>query len=164
VDLELSRTGSGGPWTPIVSGVRNTGHYEWPATGPAAASNAFLRVTARDFAGYPANDRSNLAFSIGVAVAGVEPTLERGPLVSLTLGPNPARVRTELRFALSAPATAKFRLLDVQGREVWASPSQSYAAGEHVMACGLEHVPSGLYFMRCEHASGSRDTRLIVFR
>ncbi|HMA47501.1 MAG TPA: hypothetical protein VKP11_09925, partial [Frankiaceae bacterium] len=29
VDVELSRTGTGGPWTLLAGGLRNTGHFEW---------------------------------------------------------------------------------------------------------------------------------------
>jgi hypothetical protein len=164
VDVELSRTGTGGPWTLLAGGLRNTGHFEWPVTGPAAAGNAFIRVTARDFAGNPANDRSNAAFSIGSAVAGVDPGMGRGPLVSFAMGPNPARLETNLRFTLRQAVRAGFRLLDVQGREVWSSPEQPYAAGDHVVECQLQGVRPGLYFLRFEHGGEADLTRLAVYR
>jgi len=164
VDVELSRTGTGGPWTLLAGGLRNTGHFEWPVTGPGAAGSAFVRVTGRDFAGNTANDRSNAAFSIGAAVAGVDPTLGQGPLVSFAMGPNPARLETDLRFTLRQPMRAGFRLLDVQGREVWSSPEQAYDAGQHVVECQLRGVRPGLYFLRFEHGGDAELTRLAVFR
>jgi len=164
VDVELSRTGTGGPWTLLAGGLRNTGHFEWTVTSPNVAANAFLRVTARDFAGNAANDRSNAAFSIGAAVAGVDPALGLGPLVSFAMGPNPARLETNLRFTLRQPMRAGFRLLDVQGRELWSSPERPYEAGEHVVACPLGDVRPGLYFLRFEHGSEATLTRLAVFR
>jgi hypothetical protein len=164
VDVELSRTGTGGPWTLLAGGLHNSGHFEWPVTGPNVAGNAFLRVTARDFGGNTANDRSNAAFSIGAAVAGVDPTLGRGPLISFAMGPNPARLETSLRFSLRQPLRAGFRLLDVQGREVWSSPEQAYEAGDHVVGCSLGEVRPGLYFLRFEHGGEAQLTRLAVVR
>ncbi|HEY6196172.1 MAG TPA: hypothetical protein VI504_14135 [Candidatus Eisenbacteria bacterium] len=164
VDLELSRTGSGGPWALLAAGVRNTGHYEWLVSGPAVVSGAWLRVTAHDFAGNAGNDLSNLAFSIGAGIASVDPGTGRGGLVSFALGPNPARLRTDLRFSLRQTLRARFRLVDVQGREVWASPEQSYAPGEHLLSCGLQSLAPGLYFMRFELGRESRTARLVVVR
>jgi hypothetical protein len=164
VDIELSRAGSGGPFVTLASGLPNTGDYEWLVTAPAAAGSAFLRVTARDFAGNPANDKSNAGFTIGSAVASVDPGLERGALVTFALGPNPANVRTDLRFTLRHPMRAGFRLLDLQGRQVWGSPERAYEAGDHVLPCDLETVRPGLYFLRFEHEAGTTTTRLAVFR
>jgi hypothetical protein len=164
VDVELSRTGTGGPWTLLAGGLRNTGHFEWPVTGPSAAGTAFVRVTARDFAGNTANDRSDAAFSIGAAVAGVDPARGQGPLVTLALGPNPARLSTNLRFTLRVALRAGFRLLDVQAREVWSSPEQAYEAGDHAVSCPLEGVRPGLYFLRFEHGGAADLTRLAVYR
>ena len=162
-DFELSRTGSSGPWTMLAAGMRNTGQFTWLVTGPAVAGNAWLRVTARDFAGNVAGDRSDLAFTIGAPVASVGPP-QGELLTAFTLGPNPARLGTELRFSLREPARTRFRLLDVQGREVWSSPEQVFQAGEHMLACELRGVAPGLYFMRFERGSQSRSARLIVFR
>jgi hypothetical protein len=164
VDVELSRAGTGGPWTLLAGGLRNTGHYEWPVTGPSVAANAFFRVTARDFASNTANDRSDAAFSIGSAVAGVDPARGQGPLVSFAMGPNPARLETSLRFTLRASVRAGFQLLDVQGREIWSSPEQGYDAGDHAVACPLQGVRPGLYFLRFEHGGETELSRLAVLR
>ena len=97
-------------------------------------------------------------------VASVDPGSDRGGLASFALGPNPAGLRTDLRFALRAPLRARFRLVDVQGREVWGSPEQSYASGEHVLSCALQSLAPGLYFMRSELGRESRTVRLVVIR
>ena len=163
-DFELSRVGPGGPWTMLAAGLRNTGQYAWLVTGPAVAGNAWLRVTARDFAGNLANDRSDAGFSIGAPIASVGPAQGGSSLMWFSLGPNPARLGTAMRFALREPALARFRLLDVQGREVWASQEQIFQAGEHLLDCQLRNVTPGLYFMRFERGSESRTARLVVFR
>jgi hypothetical protein len=94
----------------------------------------------------------------------VDPTLGQGPLVSMTLGPNPARLASTIRFTLRQPMSAGLRLLDVQGREVWASDEQPYAAGDHVVECQLREVRPGLYFLRFEHGGKADLTRLAVVR
>jgi len=161
VDVELSRAGSGGPWVTLASGLRNTGHFEWPVTGPAVAAGAWLRVSARDFAGNLGSDLSNAAFSISGPVASVDPARA---LESFSLGPNPARLQTQVRFSLRGPTRATIRLMDVQGRQVWGRPEQSYAAGQHAMPCEVSSLRPGLYFLRLEHSGGSRVTRLAVCR
>ncbi len=161
VDFELSRTGAGGPWTLLAAGLPNTGDFNWVVTAPNVAANAFLRVTARDFAGNLANDASNAAFSIGVPTTSVGPRVGDGTLV---LGPNPARIRTDLRFTLQAPGRARFHLLDVQGRQVWASSELELDAGEHVYPVDLRGVRAGLYFLYFEHGQVAQTTRLVVIR
>ena len=69
-----------------------------------------------------------------------------------------------MRFSLREATRATIRLMDVQGRQVWGRPEQSYAAGQHVMPCELSSLRPGLYFLRLEHSGGSRVTRLAVCR
>jgi hypothetical protein len=164
VDLELSRSGPGGPWTLLAAGLRNTGSHAWDVSGPEAPGTAYVRVTARDFAGNLASDVSDLAFTIGAAVLSVGPGAG-GPLAgSLVLGPNPAHDRAMLRFALRQPLRARLRLMDVQGREVGGSPERSYAAGEQVVPVELRAIPAGLYFLRFESGRTARTVRLAVIR
>jgi hypothetical protein len=161
IDLEISRTGAGGPWTTLAAGLPNTGDFDWLVTGPASAGNAFLRVTARGFGGATTTDLSDAAFTIGELIAGVEPG---GGALALALGPNPARIVTDLRFTLREPARVRLRLVDVQGRVAWSSPERSLAAGAHVVPCALDGVAPGLYFMRVERGHESTSTRLVVVR
>lgn len=67
VDLELSRSGPGGPWESIAVGVPNTGTYAWVVTGPPTLL-AILRATAADAAGNTANDVSDQTWIIEEAV------------------------------------------------------------------------------------------------
>lgn len=64
VDLYLSRSGAGGPWTPIALAAPNTGAYAWTATGPGVIGNAFVRVVASDACGSAGEDAGNAGFSI----------------------------------------------------------------------------------------------------
>lgn len=64
VDVYLSRTGPGGPWTAIALGLPNTGSTTWTVTGPSVAGNAWVRVVAADPCGSTGADVSDAAFSI----------------------------------------------------------------------------------------------------
>jgi hypothetical protein len=143
VDVELSRAGTGGPWTLLAAGLRNTGHFEWTVTGPnvrgervPARHRARLRRQRRE---RPQQRRVLDRRRRGGRGSHVGP----GPLVSFAMGPNPARLETSLRFTLRQPMRAGFRLLDVQGREVWSSPEQPYEAGDHVVGCPLGRCGRG---------------------
>jgi hypothetical protein len=63
VDLEISRTGVGGPYTTIATNVPNSGTYNWSVVGPTS-NNVILRVTARDAAGNTGVDVSDQEWAI----------------------------------------------------------------------------------------------------
>jgi hypothetical protein len=153
VDVELSRTGTGGPWTLLAGWPAQHRALRVAGVGAECAGTAFLRVTARDFGGNTANDRSNAAFSIGAAVAGVDPR-RPGPLISFAMGPNPARLETSLRFTLRQPLRAGFRLLDVQAARCGRARSRPYEAGDHVVGCPLGEVRPGS--TSCGSSTGER--------
>jgi len=70
VDLELSRSGSAGPWESIATGVPNTGTYQWLASGPAT-SLAILRARASDAAGNSGLDASDQTWTLEPATTAV---------------------------------------------------------------------------------------------
>jgi subtilisin family serine protease len=63
VDLNLSRSGPGGPWESIASGVANSGSYNWLVTDPPT-NTAYLQVVAHDAAGNTGSDLSDNAWTI----------------------------------------------------------------------------------------------------
>ena len=67
VDLELSRSGPGGPWETIAVNEPNDGTYDWVATGPPTVL-AILRATAKDAAGNTGSDVSDLPWIIEAPV------------------------------------------------------------------------------------------------
>lgn len=65
VDILLSRNGVNGSYSPLFTGIANTGSIPWTVTGPATIGyKAFLKVIARDAAGNTGEDKSNAAFRI----------------------------------------------------------------------------------------------------
>ena len=72
VDLLISRSGAGGPFSAIATSIANTGSYNWTVTGPTTA-NAFLKVIARDPSNNSSEDVSDAAFAIETAPPAVDP-------------------------------------------------------------------------------------------
>jgi subtilisin family serine protease len=110
VDLELSRTGVGGPYLPIATGVANTGSYNWNVSGPVT-NNAILRVTARDAALNAGVDVSDQEWAIAdppvattVAMFRAEPTADGVRLVWQFTDPSQfTRVAVERALASQGP-------------------------------------------------------------
>jgi len=50
---------------------------------------------------------------------------------------------------------------DVFGRRAMEGPSGDYAAGSHLLSLDVEHLPSGIYFLRAD-AAGRREIRKIT--
>jgi hypothetical protein len=148
VDLDLSRTGSGGPFESIAAGIANTGSFSWNVTGPVSAS-AFLRVTARDSTSNTGQDLSNAAFSIA-AVAGVFD----GPITEFALAPvlpNPVHGGTRFLFAMPKDASIHLSVHDVQGRELLVLADGPFPAGRHSIdwtSSAHTRLGPGLYFVR----------------
>jgi hypothetical protein len=63
VDLLLSRSGAGGPWESLATGLPNTGSWGWSVTGPAS-SNCYLKVVAHDAMENVGSDLSDAAAAI----------------------------------------------------------------------------------------------------
>jgi len=164
VDLELSRTGAGGPWESIVSGTANTGTYNWLPTAPAT-SHALLRVTAHDAAANSGQDVSNAEFRIA------DPTdvSGDGPVTAFALSPvwpNPVRGETRFRFALPQATHVRLSLLDVQGRERLRLAEGTFAAGRHALDWrpATAGLGPGLYFVRLSLPGRDLTRRFAVVR
>jgi hypothetical protein len=148
VDLDLSRTGSGGPFESIAAGTANTGSFDWVVTAPITAT-AFLRVTGRDSTGNTGADLSNASFSI----AGTAGVLD-GPITEFGLAkvlPNPVHGGTRFVFAMPTDANVHLSVHDVQGRELLVLADGPFPAGRHSIdwtSSARTHLDPGLYFVR----------------
>ncbi len=89
VNLDLSRTGAGGPWESIATGQPNSGSYAWNVNGPGT-TQAILRVTASDAAGNSGSDVSDAVWTIETPVPVI------APMVNVVAKPGANRV--EWRF------------------------------------------------------------------
>jgi hypothetical protein len=163
VDVLLSRTGPGGPWETIASGIPNSGSTSWTVTGPPSAS-AFVRVVAHDAAANSGEDLSNAAFDI-VNTAGVGD----GAPLAFALGavtPNPMRGLARVAFALPVAAHVQLRVYDTQGREVVKLADRLFPAGRHEASWNArgrqQTVASGIYFVRMDVAGRAPMVRRVA--
>ncbi len=162
VSLEYSLDGTAGPWTSIVTGLGNSGTFDW--TLPSQASTtALVRVLALDAATNAGADTSDAVFEIKDPSAGVGD----GPAVFALFAPvpNPSPGTTALAFSLPQPAHAHLDVLDAGGRRV-AGFDGEFGAGRHTwhwdgrLASG-SRARAGLYFVRFTSPFGTRMQRLV---
>jgi hypothetical protein len=164
VDLLLSRAGSGGPFSPIATGIANSGTFGWTVTGPPT-SDAWLEVVAHDAAVNTASDVSDAAFSIN-GVTGVE----SGTGVAFALEPvtpNPMRNSGRFAFALPRAAHARLSVVDLQGREVRRLAEGEFGPGRHetrIDAGRGEMLEAGLYFLRLQSEGRTLVRRFVTVR
>jgi len=148
VDLEVSRAGAGGPFVPIVTGLANTGSYDWVVTTPITTS-ALLRAIAHDAAANTAQDVSDAVWSISDGVG-----VDDGPVTEFALAPvwpNPARGAPRFGFALPRDAHVHLGIHDVQGRELLVLAEGTFPAGRHQVdwaGVARTSLDPGLYFVR----------------
>jgi hypothetical protein len=165
VDVLLSRNGSGGPWSTLISETPNTGSFNWWVTGPTT-NNAYVRIVARDTFYNEALDVSDGPFQV-IATTGVGD----GPAGLLALdpvAPNPTRGPSHFGVVLPVAGRIALDILDVSGRRVAALASGYEAAGRREFAwdgrIGRGPAPAGLYFARLEAAGRVLTRRFAVAR
>jgi subtilisin family serine protease len=141
VDLELSRTGPGGPWETIATGEANDGTYDWLVTGPPTTL-AILRATASDAAGNTGSDVSDQTWTIEMAVPAAMAFYEAEPVE----GGVEIRWQVGDRALQGAPVT-------VERAELIAGPYESIAverrtSGEVEIAVDRSAEAGRTYFYR----------------
>jgi hypothetical protein len=116
VRLELSLTGSSGPWQLIADTLRNAGRHQWFIPPGIVSSNCFVRYAVSGPGGTVAA-MTPCAFVIGDTSVGITaPDWSRRPGFKLT--PNPARNTVVLQYDSRKATEGCVRLLDVTGQEV----------------------------------------------
>lgn len=76
--------------------------------------------------------------------------------------PNPFRSSTTVRFALPTPSAVRLSVYDVLGREVAVVLDESMSAGLHTATFDGTALPSGVYLLRLETASGVQVQRIVL--
>jgi len=167
VDLQLSRTGPGGPFENVALGIPNSGTYDWMVTGPATNPNAaYIRVLAHDTNSNVAGDLSDAGFTIVNALAVGED--ETAVFALSRVSPNPGTGRTYVEFSVARESHVRLSVCDVQGRSVAVLADGIYRAGRHRATWegmqGSARVPAGLYFVRYDTPIGRFARRISVAR
>jgi len=163
VDIAVSRSGAGGPWEALATGITSTGSFLWVVTGPGTV-NGMMRIIARDANGNLGNDLSDASFSIVTRTTGVDEAL---PMVFALapVTPNPSTGPATIELSVPREAQVRVSVLDIQGREVAVITDGGLNAGKHrfVWQGDTRGGPAsaGVYFVRMR-AGGLTFTRRLV--
>lgn len=165
VDILLSRTGAGGTYEPVASGLPNTGSWEWTVTAPGT-EEAALKVVAHDADTNTAEDVSDSTFVIYEGVG-----VPEDAIVSFALemkSANPVSGAVELSLAVPRAAHVRAVVYDVRGREVAVIADGACEPGRHAIvwsgAVQGGRAASGIYFVRVETPEGRLSRKIALVR
>ena len=162
IDLLLSRTGPGGPFDPLTTGIANSGSYDWTVTGPET-NDAFLKAVAHDAAGLTASDVSDTAFIIanGGTAAGDRPITE---FALSRVSPQPILGAARIHYELPRGVPVELAVFDPQGRRVTVLEQGWREAGVHEVTWSATEAGPGLYFLRLQVPSRTLVQRIVRVR
>ncbi len=108
-----------------------------------------------------------LGLELAPPVVAVAPGAGGASLARLSAAPNPAELRTSLRFTLLRNETITLEVIDVAGRRTRALAHEFTVAGEHAVAWDLRddagrRVRPGLYFVRLKTSREERMRRVVA--
>jgi uncharacterized protein (TIGR03790 family) len=86
----------------------------------------------------------------GTGALSAAPELASASSLGISTSPNPATLRSELRFALDRPAHVRVEILDLLGRTVRRVADAAMPAGEQRVSLDLADLASGSYLCRVE--------------
>lgn len=163
VTLELSTSGSGGPWTPIAAAVPDGGRHQW-IVPPVHSSDCRLRYTAMT-GSETASAITAGSFTIlgGAAAIALDPEPAAARTVVLTAQPNPFTLDTHIRFAAGRRGERLF-IYDPRGRLVRVLAAPPRAGGPAAVRwdgrdTAGRPVPAGTYFF---HLAGGEMSGKVV--
>ncbi|HEX7880795.1 MAG TPA: hypothetical protein VF720_15385, partial [Candidatus Eisenbacteria bacterium] len=116
VDILVSYTGLGGPWTSIATCIPNSSPYNWTVVGPAS-NNAAIKVVAHDAAGNACDDISDREFRIIDFVV---------PVLLSQFAANPISDGVELRWKLTD--AFEFARVNIERGDLATGPFEALAA------------------------------------
>jgi hypothetical protein len=159
VKLELSTTGSSGPWQLIADTLRNAGRYQWLVPQGIVSGDCYIRYTVSG-PGDTVEGITPRAFIIGDTVLGVtEPKSLKPQASSYKLGATIVRGVLLLQEARGEMREARCELLDISGRKV---------LDLHLGANDVSRLAPGVYFVRAEPSAASRQpsavTKVVIQR
>jgi hypothetical protein len=165
IRLELSTTGSGGPWTLIADTLRDGGRYQWRVPTGVNSTNCFIRYKATA-APDSALASTPSAFTIN-SLSGIE---DRGPgtdgpgVQGLKLNvASPSRNSLALSYCLPKACAVRVELYDALGRKVGVLREGMQEAGWHAVR-DFAPRPAGVYFVRVRTETRSAQGKVLILK
>jgi hypothetical protein len=155
VMLELSTTGTGGPWTVIAASAPNNGTYQWTTPASVNSSNCFIRFTVTDsITGNTVSTMNADPFGIGTCdfPTAVKYTM---PQNTLTLSPNPFSTTATV---YSAMTNCSLKIMDLTGQIVLSIPQ----VNSFPFTLQRGALSSGIYFLEIQSADRTIERMKLV--
>ncbi|MGB9720125.1 MAG: T9SS type A sorting domain-containing protein [bacterium] len=165
IKLELSTTGSNGPWTTIATNLKNNCRYQWHIPSNTQGSeNCYIRFTAST-ATDSAIGINPLPFSILPIVGTEEKMAKQKKAVDLAVYPNPVRQMIRIKL-VTQEGTAIVRIYDNNGKMI-KNLFKANGAGEFdIYWDGKDSsgnsVPAGVYFIRLENQGKPIEKKVVI--
>jgi len=155
IRLELSTTGTGGPWTLIADTLRDNGRYQWRVPTGVNSTNCYIRykaTAAPDSASAttPASFTINAQSGIEDRGQGAEGSRVQGIKLNIA---SPSKNGLSLYYYLPEPGEARVEIYDALGRLTGVLAEGRKDAGWHSLSRATR-PPAGVYFIRL--SSGGR--------
>jgi hypothetical protein len=165
IDLLLSRTGIGGTYEAIATGLPNTGLFEWTVSGPET-DQAVIKVVAYDGDGKSGEATTDSTFRIS-DISGVEHA-HAGGFALRVLSAVPSNGCGQFAIAVPYEAHVNLIVLDVKGRQVAVIADRVFGAGQHTLSWNGRarngKVSPGIYFLRMEAPDQLINRKLVLLR
>jgi secreted PhoX family phosphatase len=118
---------------------------------------ATVNILSNDF------DRSNYDFVVqGIATVPADIAGSIIPNTSFALYPNPAGNSTNLVINLTNSNQLTFSMIDLQGKEVMTSFTESFSSGKSTISFNTSDLANGTYFVRIQSAAGLTTIRTVI--
>lgn len=139
--------------------------YGTPTQATAASDSVILFVYATTSV---QNGNSSIKYRVRVSnpgpgvncvATGIDNVLNQS---SLSLYPSPASSSTRLAYELNKMADVRVEMIDMAGRVVFASQSNSQQPGNHELNIAVNNLPNGIYTVKLAIGSEMLTTKLVV--
>jgi hypothetical protein len=159
VRLELSTTGSNGPWALVADTLRNGGRYQWLVPESVVSGDCYVRYTVTGPGG-PVSAVTPRAFVIGDTTVGLAAQTRSLPWLVST-GPSPSRGLVQVHFGPIRAGGVVLSVTDALGRQILRRVVEGQGS---TTVLDLHRCPSGTYFLRAESWSSVAQRMLVVRR
>jgi hypothetical protein len=169
VKLELSTTGSGGPWILIADSLGNNGRYQWTVPG-TPSPDCFIRYTIIHPTG------SDTAFTPApfeiLLITGVSesPTALDFPGVLLGIPyPNPLNGSVSIPYSLEKSGETSLQIYDLSGKLVRTLVDQMKEPGHYSLIWDGrndrgENLASGIFYVQLKSQNVSRSRKIVLLK
>jgi hypothetical protein len=149
IRLELSTTGTGGPWTLIADTLREGGRYQWRVPTGVNSTNCYIRYKATAapdsaFATTPAAFTINSLSGIAEGESGSKSAGQQG--INLRVA-SPSKNGFSISYFLPEPGEVRVELYDALGRKITLLTEGRQEAGWHALQ-DKSRLPAGVYFIQ----------------